>query len=72
MVKKQVLVVVLFLGVFAAVSLTSNTSNAYWRTRRAWRHPQPVMVVQQQPAWVVQRPVYVRTYRRAYRPVWVW
>jgi hypothetical protein len=39
MVKKQVLVVVLFLGVFAVVSLTSNTSHA--RGRRASRHPGP-------------------------------
>ena len=72
MLKKQVGMVV-FLGVFAVVSLTVNTARA-WRVRPAVRRPvvvvpQPVFV--QQPM-VVQRPVYVRSYRRVYRPVWGW
>jgi hypothetical protein len=80
MLKKQVWMAV-FLGVFAVVSLTGNTAHA-WRIRPALRPrsvvvvPQPVVVRQpvvvQQPMVVQRRPVYVRSYRRVYRPVWGW
>jgi len=65
MLKKPVWVAV-FLGVFSVISLFSDTVHArpFWRPRR------PVMVVPQ--PVVVQRPVYVRTYRRVYRPMWRW
>ena len=73
MLKKQVWMVV-FLGAFTVVSLTSNTAHA-WRVRPVVR-PRRVVVVQQpvvvQQSVVVQRPVYVRSYRRVSRPVWGW
>jgi hypothetical protein len=74
MLKKHVWMVV-FLGVFSVVSLTGNTAHAR-RGRVAFRPravvvvPQPVVVVQQ--PMFVQRPVYVRQYRRVNRRVWGW